>query len=206
MTVMITHNNNLLSINQVLLAVLVGGIPGILARGGLARVPLVEGLLGDTVEHLLREDTEELPCCVEGVEDGTLLVSTWRGCQWMLSMLTWRGSCHTLRNESPLKLVQELERELVLGTQSLLTNNGLHGCCITTNGVLGVKLVGDVGVIATSELLTNGRLHKTGERWQDVDGWVDTLVVELTVNEDLTLGNVTSKIGDRVSDVCEMRC
>lgn len=107
-----------------------------------------------------------------------------------------------MRDERALKLVQELERKLVLVGQGLLTDDSLHGSGITTDGVLGVKLVRDIGVIATGELLANSRLHETRKRWKDVDWWVDTLVVQLTVNEDLTLGNVTSKIGNRVSDIC----
>ena len=50
--------------------------------------------------------------------------------------------------------------------------------------------------------LADGGLHETGERGQDVDGRVDTLVVELTVDKDLALGNVASQIGDGVGDIC----
>lgn len=57
-------------------------------------------------------------------------------------------------------------------------------------------------MILTGHALTDGRLHETRERGKNVDRGVDTLVVELTVNEDLALGNVTSQIGDRVGDVC----
>ena len=108
----------------------------------------------------------------------------------------------TLVDKSSLKLVQELKRKLVLVGQSLLTDDGLHGGGITTNGVLGVELVGNIRVVATGELLTDGRLHETGQGGQDVDGRVDTLVVKLTVNEDLALGDVTGKIGNGVGDIC----
>ena len=50
--------------------------------------------------------------------------------------------------------------------------------------------------------LTDGRLHQTGQRRQDVDRRADTLVVQLSVNEDLTLGDVTGQIGDGMGDVC----
>ena len=56
-------------------------------------------------------------------------------------------------------------------------------------------------MILTGHALTDGRLHETRERGKDVDRGVDTLVVELTVNEDLTFGNVTSQVGNRVGDV-----
>lgn len=72
---------------------------------------------------------------------------------------------------------------------------------ITTNGVLGVQLVGHIGVVLTSAALADSRLHQTGQRRQHVDGRVDTLVGELTVNEDLTLSNVTGQVRDGVSDI-----
>jgi hypothetical protein len=49
--------------------------------------------------------------------------------------------------------------------------------------------------------LADGRLHETRERGKNVDWRVDTLVMELTVDENLTLGDVTGQIGNRVSDV-----
>lgn len=36
----------------------------------------------------------------------------------------------------------------------------------------------------------DGGFHETGEGGEDVDGWVDAFVVELTVDEDLAFGNV----------------
>lgn len=44
------------------------------ADARLARVELVEDLLGDTVELFAREEAEEAPCEVERVEDGAVLV------------------------------------------------------------------------------------------------------------------------------------
>lgn len=79
-----TYAFGFLSINQVLLAILLllgalavnGIILGVLAGGGLARVPLIERLLWDTVEELLGVDSEKFPGLIEGVEDGSLFVST----------------------------------------------------------------------------------------------------------------------------------
>ena len=45
-------------------------------------------------------------------------------------------------------------------------------------------------MVASGAALADGGLHETGEGWKDVDGRVDALVVELTVNEDLSLRNV----------------
>ena len=56
-------------------------------------------------------------------------------------------------------------------------------------------------MILSSELLSNGRLHKTRERGQDVDRGVDLLVVELSIDEDLALCDIASQIRDRVGDI-----
>lgn len=169
-----------------LLAVLLGVIVGVtssLVSLALPLVEFVEDLLGDSVEELLGVDSEQIPSLVKTVEDSALLVGT-------------------LVDVRLLELLEELERKLVLVGQSLLTNDSLHRCSVTTNGVLGVKLVGDITVVLARVALADGRLHETRERGKDVDGWVDTLVVELTVDENLALGNVTSQIGNRVGDVC----
>lgn len=42
-------------------------------------------------------------------------------------------------------------------------------------------------MVFTGELLTDGTLHESGERREDVDGRVDLSVVKLTVDENLTL-------------------
>ena len=57
-------------------------------------------------------------------------------------------------------------------------------------------------MIFTGQLLTDSRLHETREGGQDVDRWVDTLVVQLTIDEDLTLRNVTRQVGDGMCDIC----
>jgi hypothetical protein len=44
----------------------------------------------------------------------------------------------TLGHKFTLKSVQELQRELVLCGQSLLSDNGLHGCGILSSSVFGV--------------------------------------------------------------------
>ena len=69
------------------------------------------------------------------------------------------GKQHTLPNEIALKLVEELERELVLRGQCLLTDDGLHGCRVTADGVFRVQLVRHIAVVAAGELLANGALH-----------------------------------------------
>ena len=53
--------------------------------------------------------------------------------------------------------------------------------------------------------LADGRFHKTGEGGEDVDRWVDTFIMELTVDEDLAFCDVASKIGNRMGDICRQK-
>ena len=50
-------------------------------------------------------------------------------------------------------------------------------------------------------VLLDGFLHETGEGGKDVDGRIDLLVVQLPIDEDLTLGDVSSKVGNGMCDV-----
>ena len=63
------------------------------------------------------------------------------------------------------------------------------------------QLIGYITVILSCHAFTDSRLHKTGKRWQDINWWVNLTVVKLTINENLTFGNVTSQIGNGVSDI-----
>lgn len=45
-------------------------------------------------------------------------------------------------------------------------------------------------MVFTGVFLTNGGLHEAGEGGEDVDGGVDTFVVELAVNVDLAFGDI----------------
>lgn len=50
-------------------------------------------------------------------------------------------------------------------------------------------------------VLLDGLLHQTREGREDVDGWVDLFVVQLTVDEDLSFCDVASEIGNGMRDV-----
>lgn len=63
------------------------------------------------------------------------------------------------------------------------------------------KLVRDIAVVLSSELLADSRLHESGQGGQDVDRGVDLLVVELTIDEDLSLCDIARQIRNRVGDV-----
>ena len=69
--------------------------------------------------------------------------------------------------------------------------------------MLPYQLIGDITVILPGEFLTDSTLHETRQRRQHVDGRVNLSVVELTVDKDLALRNVTSQIGDRMGNICK---
>mmetsp|Transcript_45814 Transcript_45814/g.114867 ORF Transcript_45814/g.114867 Transcript_45814/m.114867 type:complete len:213 (-) Transcript_45814:915-1553(-) len=148
----------------------------------LAGVELVEDLLRDTLEHLPGEGAAEAPCNVERVEDVTHLV-------------------RLLCEEALLKLCEELEVEKVIGGESLLADDRLHGGNVLADGVVGVHLVGEGVVVLARHALPDGALHEARERGEHVDGRVDLPVVELAVDVDLALGNVAGEVGDGVRDV-----
>ncbi len=56
-------------------------------------------------------------------------------------------------------------------------------------------------MVFTGMAFANGGLHETGERGKDINGWVDTFVVELTVNKDLAFGDVPREVGDGMCDI-----
>lgn len=58
-----------------------------------------------------------------------------------------------------------------------------------------------LSMVLSGHALTDGRFHKTRQRGKHVDGWVDVLVVQLTLNVNLALCNVASKIGDGMCDI-----
>lgn len=47
-------------------------------------------------------------------------------------------------------------------------------------------------------ILFDGLLHEAGEGGEDVDGRVDLFVVELSVDEDLSLSDVSGEVGNGV--------
>ena len=50
-------------------------------------------------------------------------------------------------------------------------------------------------------IFLDGFLHETGKRGQDVDWWIDLFVVQLPIDENLSLCDVASEIGDGMRDV-----
>ena len=50
-------------------------------------------------------------------------------------------------------------------------------------------------------ILFDSFLHETGEGGEDVDGRIDLLVVELSIDEDLSFSDVSGQIGNGMGDV-----
>ncbi len=138
---------------------------------GVPWVVLGQNVGRDTLQHLLGEDSKQLPANVERLENSAILITS-------------------LSDEVLLKLGQELQIQEIIWGQGLLSHDSLHGLDILTNSITSIKLVGDIGVILASHSLTNGRLHKTGKRGEHIDGRVDLPVVNLTINKDLALCDV----------------
>lgn len=73
----------------------------------------------DTFQHLLGEDTQQLPTYIQRFEYGTIFVTA-------------------LRDEILLELRQELQIEQIVRRQSLLPHHSLHRLHVFTNSVASI--------------------------------------------------------------------
>ncbi|KAF1747742.1 hypothetical protein GCK72_024208 [Caenorhabditis remanei] len=144
--------------------------------GSSTWVVLLEGALRDTFKHFTWEDTEELPSDVKRFEDGTVLVV----------------SCKSL-----LEFDEEFKVEQIIRRQGFLSDDSLHGLYVLSDSVTSVELVRNIRMVFSCHALSNSGLHETGKRWEYVEWWVDKTIVELTIDVDLSLSNVSSQIWDR---------
>jgi hypothetical protein len=60
-------------------------------------------------------------------------------------------------------------------------------------------------MILPRKFFTDRALHQTRQRRQDVDWRIYLTIVQLSVNKNLSLRDVSGKIRDRVSDIYEHR-
>jgi len=111
---------------------------------GVAGVELGQNGCRDSLQHLLREDSEKLPSNVKRLKDSAVLIVA-------------------LCNEVLLKLAKELEIKQVVRCQSFLTNNCLHSLDILANGIAGIQLVGHIRVVLPGHTLPNSGLHQPGQ-------------------------------------------
>jgi hypothetical protein len=79
---------------------------------------------------------------------------------------------------------------LLLHLDGWIRREGVH-TGISADGIFGIQLIRYIAVIFSGPAFTNSRFHESRERGQYIYGWIDTLVVQLTINEDLTLSDIT---------------
>merc|ERR1711939_191868 len=82
----------------------------------LAHVVFVFDLCWDFLEQLRLEDTEQLPCNVQGCKDISVLIGT-------------------LSEELFLEFLCKFEVLVLILAEGLLANNGLHGARVLPNGI-----------------------------------------------------------------------
>jgi hypothetical protein len=85
----------------------------------------------------------------------------------------------------------ELKVELILVSKGFLTDDSLHGLSIFTLSVESIHLVGDIWVINSGHAGTNSTLHQSGQRWQHIDWRIDTSLMHVSVDIDLTFCDIT---------------
>mmetsp|Transcript_13236 Transcript_13236/g.27456 ORF Transcript_13236/g.27456 Transcript_13236/m.27456 type:complete len:441 (-) Transcript_13236:62-1384(-) len=90
---------------------------------------------------------------------------------------------------------------MIFHGQGFFTDHGLHGHDIFPHGITGVQLIGNGTMIGTSHAFTNGGLHETGQGGQDVNGREDPLGMQLTIQINLSFGNVSRQIGNGMGNV-----
>merc|ERR1712039_194746 len=143
--------------------------------------------LRNLLEQFLWEYTQQCPSNIQRREDITVLV-------WSLSQ------------EFQLKLLSELKILVLVFAECFLANNSLHGPSVLTNCIVRIQLVRHVWMIWSGHTLADTRLHKTAERRQHIDWWVDLPVVQRAIHKDLPFGDISSQVWNRMSDVIIRHC
>jgi hypothetical protein len=95
----------------------------------------------------------------------------------------------------------ELKIKLIIVGQSFITNDCLHSKGVLTLSIKGIHLIGDLRMIWSSHTFTDSTLHQSGERGEHIDRWVDTLLMHLSIDIDLTLSDISSKIWNWMGDI-----
>ena len=105
----------------------------------------------------------------------------------------------SLWDELFLESFQELQVSMIFFSKSFLTNNGLHGSSIFSSSIVSIQLIRNWWMILS--IFFNSFFHQSGQWWQNVDWWIDLLVMQLSINKDLSFSNVTSKIWNWMGDI-----
>ena len=156
----------------------------IVLRSSFTGIEEVPDLRRNLLKIRDRESTKEVPRHIQRGEDITSFI-------WVL------------REElSTFKLLFKVEETSLFFRQSFFTDDSLQGLGILTSSIVGIHLVRHRGMVETGHTLTDGTLHQTRKRRKHIDRRIDLTVVELTINENLTLRDVPGKIGDGMGDIC----
>lgn len=108
---------------------------------------------------------------------------------------------HALSQEFLFEPLNKVQVQEIFITQRFLTNNCLHSLSIPTHRLVSLQLVRYLRMVQPSHAFADTRLHQSTERRQHIDRRLDLSVVDLSVYEYLSLGDVTSQIRNRVRDV-----
>ncbi len=136
-------------------------------------VVILDVLLGDVFELLWRKGSQQVPRFVQRVEDCSDVV-------------------RPLGDELIFEPLQKLQEKKIVLRKSLFSDDSLHSHGVLSHSVIEVELVGNLLVVGPGSLVSDGRLHETTETGQDVDWRVDVSIVELSIEVNLTLGDVAS--------------
>src|SRR5438093_11505782 len=85
--------------------------------------------------------------------------------------------------------------------QCFLANNSNKISEDPTFGVSIIQLVRNLSMILSRPALTNTLLHQTRQRWRRINRWIDPFSVQASIDENLSLSNVTRKVLNRMSHV-----
>jgi len=100
----------------------------------------------------------------------------------------------------------ELKIEFIFICKSFLTDDCLHSLCIFTLSVKSIHLVRYIRMIVSCHTFTNSTLHQSGKRWQHINWWVNTSLVHVSIDVDLTFCNITCQVWDRMCDIIIRHC
>ena len=84
----------------------------------------------------------------------------------------------------------------------IFTDNGSQSSCIAYFCIAGEELVCNVLMIFSGEAFSDAVLHQTGQRRKYVDRWINCLAMKLAVQNDLTFGDISGKVRNRMRNIC----
>ena len=134
------------------------------------------------MQGITRQQAEQLPGALQRLFNRAPLVA---------------ALSHKIRLEG----IAEAEVPLIAIGQFLSTHDRGQRADIAHAGVARIELIGQVGMILTRPLATNRVFHDTRKRGQRIDRGIDPLLIQLTVEHDLPLGDVAGQIGNRMRNI-----